>query len=71
MNKITIYQFTDPTCIWCWGNEPVLRALDFLYGDKIAIEFIMGGLVEDITTLFDIEGPTDWVIHQITVSLLG
>lgn len=64
MNKITIYQFTDPTCIWCWGNEPVLRALDFLYGDKIAIEFIMGGLVEDITTLFDIEGPTDWVIHQ-------
>ena len=50
MDKITIYQFTDPTCIWCWGNEPTLRALDYLYGNKIDIEFIMGGLVEDINT---------------------
>ena len=53
MNKITVYQFTDPVCIWCWGNEPVMRAIDYLYGDKIDIEFVMGGLVEDIATLFD------------------
>ncbi len=53
MNKITVYQFTDPVCVWCWGNEPVMRAIDYLYGDKIDIEFIMGGLVEDIATLFD------------------
>ena len=64
MSKITIYQFTDPTCIWCWGNEPVLRALDFLYGDKISIEFIMGGLVEDIRTLFNIEGTTTTIIEK-------
>lgn len=64
MSKITIYQFTDPTCIWCWGNEPVLRALDYLYGDKISIEFIMGGLVEDIRTLFNIEGSTQEIIDQ-------
>lgn len=64
MRKITIYQFTDPTCIWCWGNEPVLRALDYLYGDKIAIEFIMGGLVEDIRTLFNIEGSTQSIVEQ-------
>lgn len=64
MSNITIYQFTDPTCIWCWGNEPVLRALDYLYGDKIAIEFIMGGLIEDIRTLFHIEGPTSTIIKR-------
>ena len=53
MNKITVYQFTDPVCIWCWGNEPVMRAIDYLYGDKVDTEYIMGGLVEDIATLFE------------------
>lgn len=64
MSKITIYQFTDPTCIWCWGNEPVLRAIDYLYGEKVAVEFIMGGLVEDVTTLYDFEGPASLIIER-------
>ena len=64
MDKITIYQFTDPTCIWCWGNEPTLRALDYLYGNKIDIEFIMGGLVEDINTLFDTDGNNPHAIEN-------
>lgn len=64
MSKITIYQFTDPTCIWCWGNEPMLRAIDYLYGDRVAVEFIMGGLVEDVTTLYEFEGPTSLVIER-------
>ena len=38
MERITILQFTDPICIWCWGNEPVMRAIEYLYGDKIKIE---------------------------------
>ena len=64
MNKIKIFQFTDPVCVWCWGNEPVIRALDYLYGSKISIEYIMGGLVEDITTLYDISGPKSVVINR-------
>ncbi len=64
MSKITIYQFTDPTCIWCWGNEPMLRAIDYLYGDKVAVEFIMGGLVEDVTTLYDFDGPVSLIIER-------
>ena len=64
MNRIKIFQFTDPVCVWCWGNEPVIRALDYLYGDKISIEYIMGGLVEDITTLYDISGPKSVVINR-------
>lgn len=64
MDKIIIYQFTDPTCIWCWGNEPTLRALDYLYGNKIDIEFIMGGLVEDINTLFEADGKKPHAIES-------
>ena len=64
MERITILQFTDPICVWCWGNEPVLRAIEYLYGDKVRIEFIMGGLVEDISTLYDIRGEKSEVIQR-------
>ena len=64
MEKITILQFTDPICVWCWGNEPVLRAIDYLYGEKVNIRYIMGGLVEDITTLYDIQGSKEEIIKQ-------
>lgn len=64
MNRIKIYQFTDPVCVWCWGNEPVIRALDYLYGNKIDIEFVMGGLIEDITTLYDLSGPRNTIISR-------
>ena len=64
MNKIRIYQFTDPVCVWCWGNEPVIRALDYLYGNKISIEYVMGGLIEDITTLYDLSGPKSTIIER-------
>lgn len=64
MSRITIYQFTDPVCVWCWGNEPVIRALDYLYGDKISIEFVMGGLIEDITTLYDLSGPKSIIVER-------
>jgi protein-disulfide isomerase-like protein with CxxC motif len=64
MDKIVIYQFTDPTCIWCWGNEPTIRALDYLYGNKIEIEFIMGGLVEDINTLFEKDASNPYAIDN-------
>lgn len=64
MEKITILQFTDPICVWCWGNEPVLRAVDYLYGDKVNIQYVMGGLVEDITTLYDLRGDKEEIIHR-------
>ena len=64
MNKIRIYQFTDPVCVWCWGNEPVIRALEYLYGEKISIEYVMGGLIEDITTLYDLSGPKNTIIER-------
>lgn len=64
MDKIFIYQFTDPTCVWSWGNEPELRAIEHLYGDRVEIRYVMGGLVEDITTLFNLEVPKSQIIEQ-------
>ncbi|NLN97467.1 MAG: DsbA family protein [Eubacteriaceae bacterium] len=53
MKKLNIYQFTDPACTWCWGAEPILIALQHLYRDQIEIDFIMGGLVEDMHRFHD------------------
>lgn len=64
MDKIYIYQFTDPTCVWSWGNEPEMRAIEYLYGDKVEIRYITGGLVEDISTLFPIEGTKSEIIKE-------
>ena len=64
MDKIFIYQFTDPTCVWCWGNEPELRAIDYLYGDKVEIRFITGGLIEDISTFYRINADKSQIISK-------
>ena len=70
MERIIILQFTDPICIWCWGNEPVMRAIEYLYGDKIKIEYIMGGLVEDITTLYALTGEKQEIIKHTNQTIV-
>ncbi|NLC65584.1 MAG: DsbA family protein [Clostridium sp.] len=53
MKKIIITNFTDPVCSWCWGSEPVLRALETHYPKQIEFRYIMGGLVDDIDNFTD------------------
>lgn len=48
MEKVKIAVFADPACVWCWGSVPVLRALDFCYGEQIEISYVMGGMIEDV-----------------------
>jgi putative protein-disulfide isomerase len=50
---IEITEFTDPVCTWCWGSEPVLRKLETRFGEQVMIGYIMGGLVQDITSFYD------------------
>ena len=50
---IEIIEFTDPYCTWCWGSEPVLRKISWVYGRAIKIDYIMGGLVKDIRSFYD------------------
>jgi len=52
-NQIKIIQFTDPVCTWCWGSEPIIRKLQWRFGDQIEVSYIMGGLVNDIREFYD------------------
>lgn len=51
--KVEVIEFTDPVCTWCWGSEPILRKLEAWYGDRVAVKYIMGGLVKDIREFYD------------------
>lgn len=50
---LTITQYTDPYCTWCWGSEPVMRRIEAIYGDQVRMLFVMGGLVEDVARFYD------------------
>src|SRR6266536_102286 len=51
--QVHITAFTDPACTWCWGSEPILRALETRLGDQVRIRSVMGGLVKDIRAFMD------------------
>jgi len=53
MKRIIITNFTDPVCVWCWGTEPVFRALETHYPDQVEFRYIMGGLVDNIDNFAD------------------
>jgi predicted DsbA family dithiol-disulfide isomerase len=50
---VEIIEYTDPYCTWCWGSEPVLRKLLYVYGDQIIVNYRMGGLVRGIREFYD------------------
>ncbi len=60
---IELVEYTDPYCTWCWGSEPILRRIKEVYGGQVKIDYMMGGLVEDIDTFYDPSnriGGQDW-----------
>ena len=48
---VEVIEFTDASCPWCYGTEPLLRKLETRFRDQIALGFVMGGLVEDVRNL--------------------
>jgi protein-disulfide isomerase-like protein with CxxC motif len=50
---IELTEYTDPYCTWCWGSEPILRRIEWVYGEQVGIHFVMGGLVEDMGSFHD------------------
>jgi predicted DsbA family dithiol-disulfide isomerase len=48
---VEVTHFTDPTCPWCYGAEPTLRALEHRYGDGLRWRNVMVGLREDTSDL--------------------
>ena len=50
MSNMKITVFSDPVCTWCWGSVPVWRALAYHYGNRVELDYVMGGMIEDIRT---------------------
>jgi hypothetical protein len=44
-----VIHYADPFCPWSLASEPALRRLKEVYQDRIAIDYRMGGAVEEIT----------------------
>lgn len=36
--------FADPMCSWCYGFAPVIRAVADIFGDRLPVDLVMGGL---------------------------
>ena len=67
---VKIIYFTDPICSSCWGIEPQLRKLKLEYGQNIAVEYRMGGLLPDWSyNSGGISQPSDVGHHWDEVSL--
>ncbi len=47
MDKFNIEYFTDPLCCWSWAMEPQMRKLRFLLKGRLALTYVMGGLLKD------------------------
>ena len=52
--QVRITAFTDPACTWCWGSEPMLRAVETRFGAQVHVRPVMGGLVKDIRAFMDV-----------------
>lgn len=68
---IEITEFTDPLCTWCWGSEPILRKLEARYDGNIKINFIMGGLVEDIRGFRDSTNNIGGDISSVNTQIIN
>jgi putative protein-disulfide isomerase len=78
-SRIKVTYFTDPICSSCWGIEPQLRKLKLEYGDAIAINYRMGGLLPSwegfngggITKPSDVAHHWDVVSHHYQMPIDG
>jgi protein-disulfide isomerase-like protein with CxxC motif len=57
MTKVEVTEYTDAVCSTAWGAEPLLRRLDWRYGQHLKWRKVMGGLVGDAAKS---SGRADW-----------
>jgi len=51
VGSIILTEYTDPYSVWCWGAEPIVRKLEYVYGPAIEVQVRMGGLFEDFSPM--------------------
>ena len=57
MTKVEVTEYTDAVCSTAWGAEPLLRRLNWRYGQHLKWRKVMGGLVGDAAKS---SGRADW-----------
>ena len=67
--KIKIIQYTDPLCTWCYGMEPIFRKVEYLLGDKLEYQYILGMLVGDVGDIVGHDEQAETRFAQFKVQL--
>lgn len=57
-----VVHFTDPGCPYAWSAEPLMRLLEWRYGDQISWETVMVGLA-DSPEVYAAQGMTPARVH--------
>ena len=70
--RVSIVHFADPWCWWSWGLEPVLARLKEVYGDRLDVEYRMGGIFNDVKEWWagygvDENSTVDWIRESIGI----
>lgn len=47
-HSVLIYHFTDPMMGLTYKSEPFFRQLETHFGERVRLQFVMGGLVRDV-----------------------
>jgi putative protein-disulfide isomerase len=70
--KLKILYFTDPSCSWCWGTEPIIKKIKEEYCGQVRVVYKMGGLMEGWDRFSDplnsIGRPEDLAPHWMAVA---
>ncbi len=70
---VVVVHFADAWCWWSWGLEPVLRRLEEVYEDNLAVEYRMGGTFEQVGEWMkaygvDEKSTVDWVKESVSTT---
>jgi putative protein-disulfide isomerase len=63
MNAPLLWYFADPMCSWCWGFSPVIESMREIYGERMKIVLVLGGLRPGETAPMTAAGREDILHH--------
>src|SRR5437773_883238 len=69
---VKVVHFADPWCWWSWGLEPVLQRLREVYGDRLQVEYRMGGMCKDLDAWMkeyavDEASAVEWIRESVAL----
>ncbi|WP_310603389.1 DsbA family protein [Anaerosporobacter sp.] len=69
--KLTITQYTDPICIWCYALDPALRKIEFLIPEQVKFRSVLGLLVGDAKEIIGDDSLSGVRFAQLKTEMKG